>query len=92
MNDTMKMIFTLKSGKSIVMHMYKEQCFNIFKKITEYNINDDTKSNKIMLYKKNNNDDIAEAVVIFMSDLAALQINEPDDKSRNRIVDIYDVE
>lgn len=86
-NEIMKMIFTLKSGKSIVIHMYKDHCLNIYEQVLKYDINNNTMSDKINLCKKCK-DDITEAIVLFISELAALQINEPDEKISKNIYKI----
>lgn len=79
MNESvMKMVFTLKSGKSIVIHMFSDQCLDIYNQVKAYNSQNKELSDKIHLCKKQQNEEINEAIVLFISELAAIQINRTD--------------
>jgi hypothetical protein len=76
----LKTVFTLKSGKSIVVHMFEDECFGIYTDWLKYNsskIVDDAEKdpNKINISKKNHGV-IVETIGILLSEIAAIQINE----------------
>ena len=70
----LKTVFTLKSGKSIVVSMYEDQCFKIYNQWVE------SKRNKndefIVVHEKKKNGETVEMIGIVVSDIAAIQIVE----------------
>lgn len=70
----MKMVFTLKSGKSIVVSLYEDQCFKIYNQWVNY-IPLPNEVSKATVDKKRNNL-ISEMVGILLSEIAAIQIVE----------------
>lgn len=72
----LKMVFTLKSGKSIVVSMYEEQCFKIYNQWVQFNPkNEDIDLCRAVMDKKRDNL-IIETVGILLSEIAAIQIVE----------------
>ena len=73
-NRILKTVFTLKSGKSIVVSMFEDQCFKL------YNQWVDSKKNKldefIVVHEKKKNGEIHEMIGIVVSEIAAIQIVE----------------
>ena len=74
MRRKMKMVFTLKSGKSIVVSIYEDQCFKIYNQWVNY-IPQPNEVSKATIDKKKNNL-ISEMVGILLSEIAAIQIVE----------------
>jgi hypothetical protein len=70
----MKLVFTLKSGKSIVVSLYEDQCFKIYNQWVNY-IPLPNEVSKATVDKKRNNL-ISEMVGILLSEIAAIQIVE----------------
>lgn len=70
----MKMVFTLKSGKSIVVSLYEDQCFKIYNQWVNH-IPLPNEVSKATVDKKRNNL-ISEMVGILLSEIAAIQIVE----------------
>lgn len=72
----MKMVFTLKSGKSIVVSMLEEQCFNVYNQWVKFVPETSTVDvSKINLDKKRENM-IVETIGILLEEIAAIQIVE----------------
>jgi len=72
----MKMVFTLKSGKSIVVSMLEEQCFNVYNQWVKFVPETSTVDvSKINLDKKRDNL-IVETIGILLKEIAAIQIVE----------------
>lgn len=84
MNKTsriLKTVFTLKSGKSIVVSMFEEQCFKIYNQWVE------SKKNKldefIVVHEKKKSGKIVEMIGILVSEISAIQIVENFKKINN---------
>jgi hypothetical protein len=84
MNKTsriLKTVFTLKSGKSIVVSMFEEQCFKIYNQWVE------SKKNKldefIVVHEKKKSGEIVEMIGILVSEISAIQIVENFKKINN---------
>ena len=77
----LKTVFTLKSGKSIVVSMFEEQCFKIYNQWVE------SKKNKldefIVVHEKKKQGDIIEMIGILVSEISAIQIVENFKKINN---------
>lgn len=76
----LKTVFTLKSGKSIVVHMFEDECFGIYQDWLKYDsstiVKDaDKDPNKINISKKSRGITV-ETIGILLSEVAAIQINE----------------
>jgi len=78
----MKMVFTLKSGKSIVVSIYEDQCFKIYNQWVNY-IPQPNEVSKATIDKKKNNL-IFEMVGILLSEIAAIQIVENTHEHNNQ--------
>ncbi len=75
-NRMLKTVFTLKSGKSIVVSMYEEQCFKIYNQWVTFNPkSEDIDLCRAVMDKKKDNL-IIETVGILLSEIAAIQIVE----------------
>jgi len=70
----MKMVFTLKSGKSIVVSMYEDQCFKLYNQWVNY-VPTPMDMSKATVDKKKDNM-ITEMVGILLSEISAIQIVE----------------
>ena len=77
----LKTVFTLKSGKSIVVSMYEDQCFKIYNQWveSERNKNDEF----IVVHEKKKQGDIIEMIGILVSEISAIQIVENFKKINN---------
>lgn len=77
----LKTVFTLKSGKSIVVSMFEEQCFKLYNQWVE------SKKNKedefIVVHEKKKQGDIIEMIGILVSEISAIQIVENFNKYTN---------
>ena len=77
----LKTVFTLKSGKSIVVSMFEEQCFKLYNQWVE------SKKNKldefIVVHEKKKQGDIIEMIGILVSEISAIQIVENFKKINN---------
>ena len=77
----LKTVFTLKSGKSIVVSMFEEQCFKIYNQWVE------SKKNKldefIVVHEKKKSGEIVEMIGILVSEISAIQIVENFKKINN---------
>jgi len=82
MKRKMKMVFTLKSGKSIVVSIYEDQCFKIYNQWVNY-IPQPNEVSKATIDKKKNNL-IFEMVGILLSEIAAIQIVENTHEHNNQ--------
>jgi len=82
MKRKMKMVFTLKSGKSIVISIYEDQCFKIYNQWVNY-IPQPNEVSKATIDKKKNNL-IFEMVGILLSEIAAIQIVENTHEHNNQ--------
>ncbi len=72
----LKAVFTLKSGKSIVIHMYEDECFKFYDQWIKYNKNaQNDDPNKINISKKIKGVTI-ETVGILLEEIAAVQIGD----------------
>jgi len=69
------MVFTLRSGKSIVVSMNEDQAFSIYDQWVNFIPNSETDISKIKIEKKKNNN-IVESVAILLSEISAIQIGE----------------
>jgi len=74
-NRIVKMVFTLRSGKSIVVSMNEDQAFSIYDQWVNFIPNSETDISKIKIEKKKNNN-IVESVAILLSEISAIQIGE----------------
>lgn len=70
----MKMVFTLKSGKSIVISLYEDECFKIYNQWVNYVPSPDEIPKANVNKKKDNM--IVEMVGILLSEISAIQIVE----------------
>jgi len=70
-----KMVFTLKSGKSIVVSMNEEQAFSIYEQWVNFIPSEKTDVSKIKIEKKKDNV-IVETVGILLSEISAVQMVE----------------
>ena len=77
----LKTVFTLKSGKSIVVSMFEEQCFKLYNQWVE------SKKNKedefIVVHEKKKSGEIVEMIGILVSEISAIQIVENFKKINN---------
>ena len=77
----LKTVFTLKSGKSIVVSMFEEQCFKLYNQWVE------SKKNKedefIVVHEKKKQGDTIEMIGILVSEISAIQIIENFNKYTN---------
>lgn len=77
----LKTVFTLKSGKSIVVSMFEEQCFKLYNQWVE------SKKNKedefIVMHEKKKQGDTIEMIGILVSEISAIQIVENFNKYTN---------
>jgi len=81
----MKMVFTLKSGKSIVVSMLEEQCFNVYNQWVKFvPETSGIDVSKINLDKKRDNL-IIETIGILLEEIAAIQIVENHYEKTNSI-------
>jgi len=71
------MVFTLKSGKSIVVTMNEEQAFSIYEQWVNFIPKEKVDVSKIKIEKKKDNS-IIEAVSILLSEISAIQMVETD--------------
>ena len=76
-NRVIKMVFTLKSGKSIVVTMNEEQAFSIYEQWVNFIPKEKVDVSKIKIEKKKDNS-IIEAVSILLSEISAIQMVETD--------------
>ena len=74
-NRMIKMVFTLKSGKSIVVSMNDEQAFSIYEQWVNFIPSEKTDVSKIKIEKKKDNV-IVETVGILLSEISAVQMVE----------------
>ena len=74
-NRMIKMVFTLKSGKSIVVSMNDEQAFSIYEQWVNFIPSEKTDVSKIKIEKKKDNV-IIETVGILLSEISAVQMVE----------------
>lgn len=74
-NKTMKVVFTLKSGKSIVVTMFQDVCFTIYNQWVNNPMDEQSKTNKIAIDKKKDNM-VVELVSILLSEIVAIQIED----------------
>lgn len=74
-NRMIKMVFTLKSGKSIVVSMNEEQAFSIYEQWVNFIPSEKTDVSKIKIEKKKDNV-IIETVGILLSEISAVQMVE----------------
>jgi len=74
-NRMIKMVFTLKSGKSIVVSMNEEQAFSIYEQWVNFIPSEKTDVSKIKIEKKKDNV-IVETVGILLSEISAVQMVE----------------
>ncbi len=74
-NRVIKMVFTLKSGKSIVVSMNEEQAFSIYEQWVNFIPSEKTDVSKIKIEKKKDNV-IIETVGILLSEISAVQMVE----------------
>lgn len=73
----LKAVFTLKSGKSIVIHMFEDECFKFYDQWINYNRNNTQTEdpNKINISKKAKGV-VIETVGILLEEIAAIQIGD----------------
>jgi hypothetical protein len=71
------MVFTLASGKSIVVTMNEEQAFSIYEQWVNFIPKEKVDVSKIKIEKKKDNS-IIEAVSILLSEISAIQMVETD--------------
>ncbi len=72
----LKTIYTLKSGKSIVVSMLEDECIRVYNEWINYTDNNSTIiSPKIVIEKKENNK-IVEICAILVSEISAIQIDD----------------
>ncbi len=73
----LKTIYTLKSGKSIVVSMLEDECIRVYNEWINYTNDNDpaTISPKIVIEKKENNK-IVEICAILVSEISAIQIDD----------------
>ena len=76
-NRVIKMVFTLASGKSIVVTMNEEQAFSIYEQWVNFIPKEKVDVSKIKIEKKKDNS-IIEAVTILLSEISAIQMVETD--------------
>jgi len=76
-NRVIKMVFTLASGKSIVVTMNEEQAFSIYEQWVNFIPKEKVDVSKIKIEKKKDNS-IIEAVSILLSEISAIQMVETD--------------
>jgi len=83
----MKAVFTLKSGKSIVVSMPEDQCFYIYNQWVQFlsptkteNSNDIAVDIAVVNMSKKRENLIVEMVGILLSDISAIQIVDYDNK------------
>jgi len=74
-NRVIKMVFTLKSGKSIVVSMNEEQAFSIYEQWVNFIPKENNDVSKIKIDKKKDNV-IIETVGILLSEISAIQMVE----------------
>ena len=73
----LKTIYTLKSGKSIVVSMLEDECIRVYNEWINYTTDNDSTiiSPKIVIEKKENNK-IVEICAILVSEISAIQIDD----------------
>lgn len=72
----LKTIYTLKSGKSIVVSMLEDECIRVYNEWINYTDNNSNIiSPKIVIEKKENNK-IVEICAILVSEISAIQIDD----------------
>lgn len=73
----LKTIYTLKSGKSIVVSMLENECIRVYNEWINYTTDNDSTiiSPKIVIEKKENNK-IVEICAILVSEISAIQIDD----------------
>lgn len=69
----LKLVFTLKSGKSIVVSMTEEQAFYVYEQWLNFVKDSKNDVSKIKIDKKKD-DKVVEVVTILLSEIAAIQI------------------
>lgn len=69
----LKLVFTLKSGKSIVVSMAEEQAFYVYEQWLNFVKDSKNDVSKIKIDKKKD-DKVVEVVTILLSEIAAIQI------------------
>ncbi len=74
-NRMIKMVFTLKSGKSIVVSMNEEQAFSIYEQWVNFIPKENNDVSKIKIDKKKDNV-IVETAGILLSEISAIQMVE----------------
>ncbi len=70
----LKTVFTLKSGKSIVVSMYEDQCFKLYNQWVESKKS--ASDEFIVVHEKKKQGEIIEMIGILVSEIAAVQIVE----------------
>lgn len=87
MNELLKVVFTLTSGKSIVSHLDSEICFEYFGRWLEFE-ESDNKNDKIIIEKRTRDDKIVECLGILYRDVSAIQIQDSNiHNKKNSFVD-----
>lgn len=79
----MKAVFTLKSGKSIVVSMPEDQCFYIYNQWVQFLSPTKTENSNdiaVVNMSKKRENLIVEMVGILLSDISAIQIVDYDNK------------
>ena len=73
----LKTIYTLKSGKSIVVSMLEDECIRVYNEWINYTTDNNSTiiSPKIVIEKKENNK-IVEICAILVSEISAIQIDD----------------
>ncbi len=72
----LKSVFTLKSGKSIVVSMFEEQGFKIYNEWVKFNPSENNNDVFKVVHEKKKDGVVVEAVCILFSEIAAIQIVE----------------
>ena len=74
-NRALKMVITLKSGKSIVNTGFEDECFKIYNQWIAYKTPKDDSVDKVIIEKKKNNL-IVEVIGILTSEIVSMQITD----------------
>lgn len=74
-NRALKMVITLKSGKSIVNTGFEDECFKIYNQWIAYKTPKDDSVDKVIIEKKKNNL-IVEVIAILTSEIVSMQITD----------------
>ena len=82
----LKTIYTLKSGKSIVVSMLEDECIRVYNEWINYTTDSNSTiiSPKIVIEKRENNK-IVEICAILVSEISAIQIDDVKRFSRRPI-------